>query len=157
LDSSQLRTLQKFLPAEDEAVALKKYTNRANAEEIQQLSDCERFMIAMMNVTNVQSKFDCMIFQLQFHDHLQDLLNDIILVERACDSVRHSAKLKKLLASVLSLGNEINSNEEGDNMVEAFKLETLLKLSEVSIRDKMCFSIIVLLLLDASSLPTSLT
>ena len=124
--------LQKFLPTDEETIALRKYTNSANVEEIDQLSDCEKYMLAMMEVPGINSKFDCMVFQMQFQSRLNGLMDEINLVDSACESVRQSYKLKKLLATVLTLGNQINSGGTNRDVAAAFKLETLLKLNEVS-------------------------
>ena len=130
LSASQLRNLQKFLPTEEESYDLQKFS-KTNPNDLKLLGDCEKFMLAMMKVPDINIKFDCMIFQLQFKTQLDELMNEVKLVENACDSVRESKRLKRLLATVLKLGNQINSDGSSADSAVAFRLETLLKLSEV--------------------------
>ena len=85
----------------------------------------------MMKVAGIKSKFDCMIFQMQFESRLRGLLKEITSIQSACTCLRKSPKFKRILAVVLTLGNEINSGGSSENIASAFKLETLLKLNEV--------------------------
>merc|ERR1712071_273018 len=89
----------------------------------------------MMDISEISSKFDCMAFQMQFQHRVDELADEIKLVRNACDCVKKSQRFKKLLATVLKLGNQINSAGMSGGTAAAFKLETLVKLSEAKTFD----------------------
>ena len=96
------------------------------------LSDCEKYMYTIMTVDKADKKFDCMIFRSQFQSRYDELLEAIKLIEQACDEVRTSDKLRKIIGLILVLVNEINTGGESKGAAEGFSLEALLKLNEVS-------------------------
>jgi formin 2 len=132
-DSTQLSALKEFLPTDDEHKALQDYLkdrehdmNAAMAD----LSECEKYMAAMMKVDNAASKFDCMIFMVQFNGRIDELVDGITIITKACDEVRSSERLRKMMAMILTLVNEINTGGDG-NVAVGFSLDALLKLHEV--------------------------
>lgn len=94
------------------------------------LSECEKYMAAMMKVDHAASKFDCMIFRVQFNGRIDELVNGITIITKACDEVRSSERLRKMMAMILTLVNEINTGGDG-NVAIGFSLDALLKLNEV--------------------------
>ena len=96
-----------------------------------ELSECEKYMYTMIDVPNADAKFDCMLFRNQFKVRFEDLLEAIKTIEAACDETRNSQRLRKILAMILTLVNQINTGGEG-NEAAGFGLDALLKLNEVS-------------------------
>lgn len=94
------------------------------------LSECEKYMLAMIDVEEAAEKFDCLLFRAQFRGRLDELVDSIRVVERACDEVRHSEKLREIMALILTLVNEINTGGDGNEAI-GFSLDALLKLNEV--------------------------
>lgn len=135
-DSTQLSALKEFLPIDDERNALQAYMKRgeaspqAEAEALLLLSECEKYMVAMMKVDNAASKFDCMIFRVQFKGRIDEIIEGINIVNKACDEVRSSDRLRKMMAMILTLVNQINTGGDG-NLAVGFSLDALLKLNEV--------------------------
>lgn len=84
----------------------------------------------MIDVEAAAEKFDCMIYRVQFKPRISELLDAIRVVEKACDEVRNSEKLREILAMILSLVNEINTGGDGNEAI-GFSLDALLKLNEV--------------------------
>jgi hypothetical protein len=140
-DSTQLMALKEFLPSDEERGALGNYLKDLPASEeekekgISVLPACEKYMIAMMDVKNAPAKFDCMLFGVQFQNLLDELVQGIHTVRKACDEVRHSEKLRKMMAMILTLVNQINTGGDG-NMALGFSLEALSKLGEAKAFDK---------------------
>ena len=136
-DSSQLKALKEFLPNDDEASGLKLYVENAkkNADGMDaamaDLCPCEKYMAAMMNVPDAEAKFDCMIFETQFQSRITDITESIDILDKACNDVRESIRLRKLMAMILTLVNQINTGGSG-NVAAGFTLDGLLKLNEVS-------------------------
>jgi formin 2 len=125
--------LKEFLPTDDERKALQEYLkNREHdmANAMADLSECEKYMAAMMKVDHAASKFDCMIFTVQFNGRIDELVNGITIITKACDEVRSSERLRKMMAMILTLVNEINTGGDG-NVAIGFSLDALLKLNEV--------------------------
>ena len=137
-DSTQLRALKEHLPSSEERKGLELYMGKAgDSEEKKQffyadLSDCEKYMHTIMNVTQADKKFDCMIFRSQFQSRYDELLESIRLIEKAIDEVRNSDALRQIMGLILVLVNEINTGGEAKGAAEGFSLEALLKLNEVS-------------------------
>ena len=92
----------------------------------------------MVKVYKVREKMDAMIFQLQFESRYNWLIDEINLVSDACDALRNSPKLKKMLGIILSLGNRMNTMGSPIHAATGFKLVTLLKLHEVSLGIQFC-------------------
>ena len=135
-DSTQLSALKEFLPNDDERKALQAYMKKgeaspqAAAEALSHLSECEKYMVAMMKVDNAASKFDCMLFRVQFKGRIDEIIEGINIVNKACEEVRSSDRLRKMMAMILTLVNQINTGGDG-NLAVGFSLDALLKLNEV--------------------------
>lgn len=140
-DSTQLMALKDFVPTEEERGALQNYSQglKGSKEEVGKalaaLPACEKYMLAMMEVTNAPAKFDCMLFKVQFQSLLDELVGGINILRKSCDEVRHSERLRKMMAMILTLVNQINTGGDG-NLALGFNLEALLKLSEAKAFDK---------------------
>jgi len=95
------------------------------------LSECEKYMLTMINVSDASKKFDCMLFKVQFRPRFEEIVNAVKVVEKACEEVRSSEKLRQVMAMILTLVNEINTGGDG-TAAFGFSLDALLKLNEVS-------------------------
>ena len=136
MDATQLQALKEFLPTSEERKGLLDYMASCGEADEQkrvayvQLSECEKYMYTMIDVEAAAEKFDCMIYRVQFKPRITELLDAIRVVEKACDEVRNSEKLREILAMILSLVNEINTGGDGNEAI-GFSLDALLKLNEV--------------------------
>ena len=107
-------------------------TDPAAKEQLyKDLSECEKYMYTMADVPKAAEKFDCMLFRTQFKVRFEDILEAISTVEQACDETRNSERLRQMMATILTLVNQINTGGEGKEAA-GFSLEGLLKLNEVS-------------------------
>jgi hypothetical protein len=135
-----------MLPTPDETKALLAFVDNygQSPEEKQkaydEFSECEKYMYSMISVINANSKFDCMLFRSQFQARYEEVLNSIEILEKACDEVRTSERLKTLMVMILTVVNQINTGGDG-NEAEGFTLDALLKLNEVSICSVFCISV----------------
>ena len=102
------------------------------------LCPCEKYMVAMMGVPNAASKFKCMLFQIQFKSRIEEINESIETLLTACNDVKSSERLQKLMAIILTIGNQINTGGDG-NMAAGFTLDALLKLNEVSELNFNCY------------------
>lgn len=114
---------------------------------INDLCLCEKYMLAMMKVDMANEKFECMLFKYQFDNKLKEIMQGVTTLINACQEVQKSVRLRKLMAMILMLGNQINTGGSG-RMAQGFTIDALLKLDEVGI-----FCNLDLFLLDVLSSP----
>lgn len=135
-DDTQLKALLEFLPTEEERSSIQKYVKDASSTEeskqaaINDFCACEKYMYAMMSVESADKKFECMLFKYQFEHKLGELMEGVTTLINACEEVQKSVRLRKLMAMILMLGNQINTGGTG-RMAHGFTLDALLKLDEV--------------------------
>ena len=140
-DSTQLKALKEFLPTDDDRTNLVAYlkpgedSEKAKDQVMSDLSECEKYMVAMMKVVNPVAKFDAMFFKFNFSGRMGELEQGIITVKKACDEVRSSERLRKMMAMILTLVNHINTGGDG-TLADGFSLDALLKLNEAKAFDK---------------------
>lgn len=134
LDATQLKNLKEFLPTEKENQAITRYLkSNKSAEKMDELCECEKYMVAMMDISKASSKLDCMIFRDQFQARLHHLNDDIQTMKNACEQVVTSESLRHIMAMILTVVNHINtSGHKGGDFASGFSLRALLKLNEVS-------------------------
>ena len=124
------------MPTPDERAAIDQYVKNASSTEeskqsaINDFCACEKYMYAMMNVEKADKKFECMLFKYQFDHKLTELMEGVNTLINACEEVQKSVRLRKLMAMILMLGNQINTGGTG-RMAQGFTLDALLKLDEV--------------------------
>ncbi|XP_073276529.1 formin-like protein 18 isoform X2 [Primulina huaijiensis] len=124
LDVDQVDNLIKFCPTKEEMELLKNYTG--NQEN---LGKCEQFFLELMKVPRAESKLRIFSFKIQFHSQVSDLRNSLNIVNSASGEVRNSVKLKRIMQTILSLGNALNHGTARGSAV-GFRLDSLLKLTE---------------------------
>lgn len=139
LDDTQLKALLEFLPTADERLAIEQYVKDASSTEekkeaaINDFCACEKYMYAMMKVEAADKKFQCMLFKYQFDHKLNELMEGVTTLINACEEVQKSVRLRKLMAMILMLGNQINTGGESGRVAHGFTLDALLKLDEVGL------------------------
>lgn len=107
------------------------FSEESKEAAINDLCACEKYMLAMMSVKMADEKFECMLFKYQFDNKSRELMQGITTLIDACDEVQKSVRLRKLMAMILMLGNQINTGGSG-RIAHGFTLDALLKLDEVS-------------------------
>jgi hypothetical protein len=109
LDVTQLKALKEFLPTEEERRGLEAYQKQHEEPESKQrdsyqaLSECEKYMTQMMLVNDAAAKFDCMIYRVQFKSRFGEIVESIKIVDKACDEVRSSEKLREIMVGSRSV------------------------------------------------------
>ncbi|XP_048606578.1 formin-like protein 13 isoform X2 [Brassica napus] len=112
LDADQVENLIKFCPTREEMELLKGYNGDKD-----KLGKCELFFLEMMKVPRVETKLRVFSFKIQFRSQ-----------------VKNSEKFKRIMQTVLSLGNALNQGTARGAAV-GFKLDSLPKLSETRARN----------------------
>ena len=125
--TDQLISLAEFLPMNDEIPLLKAYKG-----DIELLGPAEKYMTVMLNFSTAAQRIECMIYKQQFKSRIQECKTILSKIENACDDVKMSIKLKKVLKTILKVGNQMNDDEEH----AGFTLDSLLKLQSAKAFDK---------------------
>ncbi|CAD6265676.1 unnamed protein product [Miscanthus lutarioriparius] len=129
LDADQVENLIKFTPTKDEIELLKGYKG-----DKQVLGECEQFFMELMKVPRVESKLRVFSFKIQFGSQVSDLKRNLNIVNSSAEEIRGSVKLKRIMQTILSLGNALNQGTARGSAV-GFRLDSLLKLSDTRARN----------------------
>ncbi|GAV83117.1 FH2 domain-containing protein/PTEN_C2 domain-containing protein [Cephalotus follicularis] len=129
LDVDQVDNLIKFCPTKEEMELLKGYNG-----EKEKLGKCEQFFLELMKVPRVEDKLRVFSFKIQFNSQVSDLKNSLNVVNSATKEIRNSVKLKKIMQTILSLGNALNQGTARGSAI-GFRLDGLLKLTETRARN----------------------
>ncbi|CDY43877.1 BnaC09g33660D [Brassica napus] len=129
LDADQVENLIKFCPTREEMELLKGYTG-----DVDKLGKCELFFLEMMKVPRVETKLRVFSFKIQFRSQISELKNSLSVVNSAAEQIKNSEKFKRIMQTVLSLGNALNQGTARGAAV-GFKLDSLPKLSETRARN----------------------
>ncbi|XP_039063921.1 formin-like protein 17 [Hibiscus syriacus] len=154
LDPDQIENLIKFFPTKEEIELLKIVRlldahNRVDGivyimqiitfEFAYNLITCsvfgDSFFLELMTVPPVESKLRVFLFKIQFYSQVSDLRNSLDIVNSAVGEVRNSVKLKRIMQTILSLGNALNQGTARGSAV-GFRLDSLLKLTDTRARNK---------------------
>ncbi|XVE53664.1 hypothetical protein DITRI_Ditri03aG0021000 [Diplodiscus trichospermus] len=129
LDVDQVDNLIKFCPTKEEMELLKGYTG-----EKEKLGKCEQFFLELMKVPRVESKLRVFSFKIQFRSQVSDLRRSLNVVNSAVEEIRNSFKLRRIMQTILSLGNALNQGTARGSAI-GFRLDSLLKLTETRARN----------------------
>ncbi|KAI3442199.1 Formin-like protein [Psidium guajava] len=124
LDVDQVDNLIKFCPTKEEIDLLKNYNG-----DKENLGKCEQFFLELMKVPRVESKLRVFSFKMQFHSQISDLSSSLNVVNAASEEIRNSVKLKRIMQTILSLGNALNQGTARGSAI-GFRLDSLLKLTD---------------------------
>ncbi|XP_022756331.1 formin-like protein 13 [Durio zibethinus] len=129
LDVDQVDNLIKFCPTKEEMEVLKGYTG-----EQEKLGKCEQFFLELMKVPRVESKLRVFSFKIQFRSQVSDLRRSLSVVNSTAEEIRNSVKLKRIMQTILSLGNALNQGTARGSAI-GFRLDSLLKLTDTRARN----------------------
>merc|ERR1719253_1355632 len=90
-----------------------------------------------MTVKQSKRKIRALLFKLQFRGCIHDLAHDVFSIEKACDELSNSVRLRKIFGIVLNIGNRLNTAGQTGQKRKAgsFTLKSLLKLNQAKAFD----------------------
>ena len=140
MTANQVQGIIEYMPTPTERKSLRTYMKKSGGggteEKFDKLCECEKFMVAMISVKQSRMKLRALLFKLQFRGCIQDLAHDVFSVEKACDELSNSVKLRKLFGIVLNVGNRLNTAGPSDKRkASAFSIQSLLKLNQAKAFD----------------------
>ncbi|CAN6477401.1 unnamed protein product [Victoria cruziana] len=132
LDVEIVENLIKFCPTKEEMELLRGYKG-----DKENLGRCEQFFLELMKVPRVESKLRVFSFKIQFISQVTDLRKNLNIVNSASEEIRSSIKLKRIMKTILSLGNALNQGTARGSAI-GFRLDSLLKLADTrAVNNKM--------------------
>ena len=136
LDPTELKALYEFMPTDEEIQGLTTYLKgqKSREEAIAEMTPCEEYMIAMIDLKESEKKFQCIIFMAELQSKLSDIKYEVDNLIAACSELKTSKRWETLLKMILVLVNKINIGDEetsSGKKADGFTLESLSKLSEV--------------------------
>ncbi len=103
-------------------------------EQLNELNQAEQLAYYISRVPRWQRKVQTMYAMHNLSNVVDEINTQIENVELATQEVRNSKKLRRILGSVLSIGNYMNAGT-AKGSAKGFRLESLSKLSEMKMRD----------------------
>ncbi|KAG4390309.1 hypothetical protein JHK82_016579 [Glycine max] len=120
-----LQTLLKMAPTSDEELKLRLFSG-----DLSQLGPADRFLKAMVDIPFAFKRMEVLLFMGSLKEDLATTMESFAILEVACKELRNNRLFLKLLEAVLKTGNRMNDGTFRGG-AQAFKLDTLLKLSDV--------------------------
>uniref|UniRef100_A0A7N0RD56 Formin-like protein n=1 Tax=Kalanchoe fedtschenkoi TaxID=63787 RepID=A0A7N0RD56_KALFE len=124
-----LQTLLKMAPTTEEELKLRLFTG-----EISRLGPAERFLKSLVDIPFSFKRLEALLFRISLQEEASTIKESFATLEVACKELRNSRLFLKLLEAVLKTGNRMNDGTFRGG-AQAFKLDTLLKLSDVKGKD----------------------
>jgi len=141
MTANQAQGIIEYMPTLAERKSLRDYMKASKngesaAKNFERLCECEKFMVAMMTVKQSKRKLRALLFKLQFRGCIHDLAKDVYCIEKACDELLNSVRLRKLFGIVLNIGNRLNTaGNTQKRKAGAFSIKSLLKLNQAKAFD----------------------
>ncbi|KAM0025972.1 putative tensin phosphatase, C2 domain, formin, FH2 domain, protein-tyrosine phosphatase [Helianthus debilis subsp. tardiflorus] len=129
MDVEMVDNLTKFCPTKEEMEQIKGYKGDKDS-----LGKCELFFIEMMKVPRAEAKLRVFSYKLQFSTQVSDLSANLEIVYLSVEQIKSSVKLRRIMQTILSLGNALNQGTSRGAAV-GFKLDSILKLIETRARN----------------------
>ncbi|CAL5211796.1 unnamed protein product [Lathyrus oleraceus] len=120
-----IQTMLKMAPTQEEELKLRLFSG-----ELSQLGPAERFLKVLVDIPFAFKRLEALMFMLILREESSSIKDSFATLEVACDKLRKSRLFLKLLEAVLKTGNRMNDGTYRGG-AQAFRLDTLLKLSDV--------------------------
>ncbi|XP_076911320.1 formin-like protein 17 [Bidens hawaiensis] len=129
MDLERVDNLIKFCPTKEEMEQIKAYKG-----DKENLGKCELFFMELMKVPRSEAKLRVFSYKIQFNTQVSDLSKSLNYVFLSVEQVRSSVKLRRVMQTILSLGNALNQGTSRGSAV-GFRLDSILKLNETRARN----------------------
>ncbi|XP_061341824.1 formin-like protein 5 [Gastrolobium bilobum] len=120
-----IQTLLKMAPTSEEELKLRLFSGN-----LAQLGPADRFLKALIEIPFAFKRMEALLYMCTLEEELTVTTESFATLEVACKELRSSRLFLKLLEAVLKTGNRMNDGTFRGGAL-AFKLDTLLKLSDV--------------------------
>ncbi|XP_035551030.1 formin-like protein 3 [Juglans regia] len=120
-----LQTLLKMAPTTEEELKLRLFSG-----DLSQLGPAEQFLKVLVDFPSAFKRLESLLFMSSVQEEISSVKESLETLEVASNKLRSSRLFLKLLEAVLKTGNRMNDGTFRGG-AHAFKLDTLLKLSDV--------------------------
>jgi hypothetical protein len=117
------KLLTKLMPTDEERTQITEA--RASQPDVP-LGPAEEFLYTLTTIPELKARLSLWRFNFQFQQAEEELGDALMEVKRAIEEVYHSKTLKRVLGTLLSIGNFLNGTQS-----EAFNLEYLSRVPDV--------------------------
>ena len=121
----KLRKLLPYVPSDGELQMVRDYVK--NGGNVNELSKVEQFFVKMMDMVGIRERVSLWIFKSEFPSILENVQRRLTGVSQAIATLMDSSKLKKVLYTVLVVGNYMNDGSSRGNAF-GFLMEPTLDL-----------------------------
>ncbi|KAK1388986.1 formin-like protein 5 [Heracleum sosnowskyi] len=125
LPAEFIETLLKMAPTPQEELRLRLYD-----DDISKLGPADRFIKTLIEIPFAYKRLEALLFMCTLQNETSSIKDSLAVLEVACKELKNSRVFLKLLEAVLKTGNRMNDGTFRGG-AQAFKLDTLLKLSDV--------------------------
>ncbi|KAI9101081.1 hypothetical protein DFS34DRAFT_456152 [Phlyctochytrium arcticum] len=124
LTIERLQALRMYAPTQEECDIVRGYEG-----DMEDVGNAEKYIREVMDIPRLSHRLECMLYRRRFEEEVEEVVPDLETVLLACEQVKNSKKLRRLLQNVLVVGNYLNGTSfRGD--AHGFKLEGLLNLRD---------------------------
>ncbi|GEM06116.1 hypothetical protein Rt10032_c01g0133 [Rhodotorula toruloides] len=116
-----LKAIKHYAPTDDEAELIRGFDGEFNS-----LSTADQYFAEIASISRLSHRLAAMVYRRRLDMEMEELKPDLTILRSACDELRSSSKLKKLLQLVLTIGNTLNGSTFRGNAA-GFSLDSLLK------------------------------
>ncbi|EGR27953.1 hypothetical protein IMG5_185360 [Ichthyophthirius multifiliis] len=132
LTLSTLQSLNNIAPNKEECDQVSIYIEGGG--QIDQLATPERFILEIKEVKGYHDRIKGLLFAKTYEEMFTDLEPKVKKMSDGINFLKKSEKIKEMLQYVLAIGNYLNGQSIRGGTY-GFKLDTLLKLSEIKMKD----------------------
>ncbi|CAJ0926832.1 13110_t:CDS:10 [Entrophospora sp. SA101] len=129
LSIENLKSIKKYVPTLQEQNLINQYTG-----DLLALGNAENYFKNIIMIPRLAERLTCMIFRRKFENKVQKLVPKINVLRKAFTEIKTSRKFKKLLKTVLVIGNYLNTSSFRGN-ASGFQLDALLKMKDTKVMD----------------------
>ncbi|XP_061764608.1 formin-2-like [Nerophis ophidion] len=136
-----LETLQalyenRALPEELDKIEkhMKSTKDKQNAKP---LDKPEQFLYQLSLIANFSGRVFCILFQSSFCECTSSIMKKLDILQRVCQVLQESEKVKQVLGLVLAFGNFMNGGNRTRGQADGFTLDILPKLKDVKSSDSL--------------------
>ena len=125
LNQERLASLIACCPTPEELVAMQSWVSKQSQPvDYTLLPQAEHFAFLMQSIPRYQLRLRAMLFRLRYAELVDGLVKQFNKLARACRAVRDSAKFRRVLRLILSIGNVMNrSSSSGFHMASLDELQ----------------------------------
>ncbi|XP_052207360.1 formin-like protein 5 isoform X2 [Diospyros lotus] len=125
LPAEFLQTLLRMAPTSEEELKIRLFSG-----ELSRLGPADRFLKVLVDIPFAFKRLESLLFMCTLQEDVSITKEAFATLEAACTELKNNRLFLKLLEAVLKTGNRMNDGTFRGG-AQAFKLDTLLKLSDV--------------------------